>query len=59
MEYNEKILRIEEIISEINSGEIDPAEIMKKIDEATKLLKECEDQLKGLELRDKERKTTN
>lgn len=49
MEYNEKIRRIEEIIGEINSGEVDPAEIMKKIEEAKKLLKECEKQLKKLE----------
>lgn len=48
MEYNEKILRIEEIIGEINSGDVDPANIIKKIQEATKLLKECEKQLKGL-----------
>ena len=50
MEYNERIERIEEIIEEINSGEVDPAEIMKKIEEAKKLLKECEKQLKQLRI---------
>lgn len=48
MEYNEKILRIEEIIDEINSGDVDPANIIKKIKEATKLLNECEKQLRNL-----------
>lgn len=48
MEYNEKIAKVEAIISEINSGEVDPATIIKKINEATTLLKECESQLKGL-----------
>ncbi|MCQ2329668.1 MAG: exodeoxyribonuclease VII small subunit [Paludibacteraceae bacterium] len=48
MEYNERIERIEEIIGEINSGNVDPVEIMKKIEEAKKLLKECEKQLKQL-----------
>ncbi len=50
MEYNKRIERIEEIIEEINSGEVDPAEIMKKIEEAKKLLKECEKQLKQLRI---------
>lgn len=50
MEYNERIERIEEIIGEINSGEVDPATIIKKIKEATDLIKECEKQLKQLRI---------
>ena len=49
MKYTEKIRRIEEIIGQINSGRIDPSEIIKLIEEGQKLINECSAELVTLE----------
>ena len=50
MDYNEKMKKVEGIINEINSGNVDPANIVKMVDEAKKLLKELEEELKQLKI---------
>ena len=49
MNYTEKTKRVEEIIAEINSGTTDPGAIIAKIEEAKKLIAECQTELTALE----------
>lgn len=49
MNYTEKTKRVEEIIAEINSGTTDPSAIIAKIEEAKRLIAECQAELTNLE----------
>ncbi len=49
MNYTEKTKRIERIIKEISDESIDPATIISKIEEAKKLINECQEQLTSIE----------
>lgn len=47
--FEEKIKNLEKIISELESGNIDVEDSIKKYTEAMKLVKECDDTLKNIE----------
>lgn len=49
MTYTEKLKRTEEIINQINSGNIDPSKIIELIQEAQGLMAECKEELSKLE----------
>ena len=49
MTYTAKLQRIEAIISQINSGAVDPSEMIKLITEAQTLINECSAELTTLE----------
>lgn len=49
MNYTEKTKRIEQIIKEISDENVDPATIISKIEEAKKLISECQEQLTSIE----------
>lgn len=47
--FEDKIKQLEEIINELENGEIDLDESINKYTEAMKLVKECEEKLKNIE----------
>lgn len=47
--FEEKIKKLEVIISELESGNIDVEDSIAKYTEAMKLVKECDETLKGIE----------
>ena len=49
VKFEDKIKTLENIINELESGEIDLDESINKYTEAMKLVKECEEKLKNVE----------
>jgi len=49
LKFEEKIKKLEEIINELENGEIDLDDSINKYMTAMKLVKECDDQLKKVE----------
>lgn len=47
--FEEKITELEKIINDLENGEIDLDESIEKYIEAMKLVKECDEKLKGIE----------
>ena len=49
MKFEEKIKELENIINELENGEIDLEDSIEKYTKAMKLVKECDEQLKTIE----------
>lgn len=49
IKYEDKVKKIESIISDLENGEIDLEDSITKYSEAMKLVKECDTQLKNVE----------
>lgn len=49
MKFGEKVKELENIINELENGEIDLEESIEKYTKAMKLVKECDEQLKNVE----------
>ncbi len=49
MKFEEKIKELENIVNELENGEIDLEESINKYTKAMKLVKECDEQLKNIE----------
>ena len=49
MKFNDKVKELENIINELENGEIDLEESIEKYTKAMKIVKECDDQLKNIE----------
>ena len=49
IKFEEKVEKLENIITTLENGEIDLDEMVKKYTEAMKLVKECDDELKDIE----------
>ena len=47
--FEDKVKDLEDIISALESGDVSLDESIKKYTEAMKLVKECDDELKGIE----------
>lgn len=47
--FEDKVKDLEEIINALESGDVSLDESIKKYTEAMKLVKECDDELKGIE----------
>lgn len=49
MKFEEKIIKLEKIVDELENGEIDLDQSISKYTEAMKLIKECDEELKKVE----------
>mgnify|MGYP002522555803 FL=1 len=49
MKFGDKVKELENIINELENGEIDLEESIEKYTKAMKLVKECDEQLKNIE----------
>ena len=49
MKFDEKVTELEQIINELENGNIDLEDSIDKYTKAMKLVKECDDQLKKIE----------
>ncbi len=47
--FEEKLIKLEKIVDDLENGEIDLDDSIKKYFEATKLVKECDEKLKSFE----------